>query len=311
MIHKQAICETESVGAGTRIWAFAHLLPGAVVGADCNICDNVFIENEVLIGDRVTVKCGVQLWDGTVLEDDVFVGPNATFTNDRFPRSRQYPEAFPKTVVRKGASIGANATILPGVEIGMEAMVGAGAVVTGDVPPYAIVYGNPARIRGYVGTADGDDSSVSVGGVTSAVGATRGSAVKGVQVLDLPEFSDLRGNLVVAENGENLPFAPQRVFIIHGVSSTQIRGEHAHRECAQVLLCTHGSVMLMVDDGESREEHLLDAPNKAVHVPPMVWAAQYQYSNDANLMVLASHPYDDADYIRDYTMWKAEIAARE
>src|SRR5215831_7844094 len=147
--HEKAIVESPNVGERTRVWAFAHILPRAVVGADCNICDNVFIENDVVIGDRVTIKCGVQIWDGIRLEDDVFVGPNATFTNDPMPRSKHYLEKYPETVVRQGASIGANATILPGVTIGRYAMVGAGAVVTHSVPPYAVVAGNPARIVRY------------------------------------------------------------------------------------------------------------------------------------------------------------------
>src|SRR6185312_10690791 len=106
-VHANAICETTSVGAGTRIWAFAHILPGAKIGRDCNICDHTFIENQVVVGDRVTIKCGVQLWDGVRLEDDVFIGPNATFTNDKFPRSKQYQEAdgIPRTLVKRGASI--------------------------------------------------------------------------------------------------------------------------------------------------------------------------------------------------------------
>ena len=126
------------------------MLPGAVIGADCNICDHTFIENDVRVGDRVTIKCGVQLWDGIRIEDDVFIGPNATFTNDPFPRSKRQPEQFDRTVVRQGASIGANATILPGVTVGVNAMVGAGAVVTRDVPPLAVVTGNPARITGWM-----------------------------------------------------------------------------------------------------------------------------------------------------------------
>src|SRR5439155_24337860 len=117
-LHPQGICETDHVGDGTRVWAFAHVLPGARIGRDCNICDHVFIENDVIVGDRVTVKCGVQLWDGVRLENDVFVGPNATFTNDPFPRSRHRPETFATTIVRQGASIGPNAVLLPGVTIG-------------------------------------------------------------------------------------------------------------------------------------------------------------------------------------------------
>lgn len=148
--HSHALVESQQIGDGTRIWAFAHVLPRAVIGSDCNICDHVFIENDVVIGDRVTIKCGVQIWDGLRIEDDVFIGPNATFTNDLFPRSKVYPEQFTQTLLQSGCSIGANATILAGVTIGEKAMVGAGAVVTKDVPPAAIVVGNPARIKGYV-----------------------------------------------------------------------------------------------------------------------------------------------------------------
>jgi UDP-2-acetamido-3-amino-2,3-dideoxy-glucuronate N-acetyltransferase len=145
-IHPQALCESTSVGPRTRIWAFAHILPGAIIGSDCNICDGVFVENDVIIGDRVTIKNGVQVWDGVRLEDDVFVGPNATFTNDLFPRSRVPMRVVPQTVVRRGASIGANATILPGLVIGLGSMVGAGSVVTSDVPDHVVVVGNPARV---------------------------------------------------------------------------------------------------------------------------------------------------------------------
>jgi acetyltransferase-like isoleucine patch superfamily enzyme len=143
--HASAIVESEKIGSGTRIWAFTHVLPDARIGSDCNICDHVFVENDVIIGDRVTIKCGVQIWDGLRIDDDVFVGPNATFTNDIYPRSKQEFNLL-GTHVKKGATIGANATILPGLIIGEKAMVGAGAVVTKDVPPEVLVVGNPARI---------------------------------------------------------------------------------------------------------------------------------------------------------------------
>lgn len=145
-VHSHALCDSKQVGTNTRIWAFTHVLEGARIGKDCNICDHVFIENDVVVGDRVTVKCGVQLWDGVTLEDDVFVGPNATFTNDPFPRSKVYPEQFARTLVKRGASLGANCTLLPGIIIGENAMVGAGAVVTKDVPAGVLVVGNPARV---------------------------------------------------------------------------------------------------------------------------------------------------------------------
>ena len=146
-VHEKAICESEHIGENTRIWAFAHVLPKAVIGADCNICDGVFVENDVHIGNRVTVKCGVQLWDGLTVEDDVFIGPNATFTNDRFPRSLQHPDKYAITTIHRGASVGANATLLPGVTIGEGAMIGAGTVVTKDIPENELWLGNPARFN--------------------------------------------------------------------------------------------------------------------------------------------------------------------
>ena len=145
-IHPSSDVQSKQIGEGTRVWQYVVILPGAVIGRDGNICSHCFIENQVVVGDRVTVKCGVQLWDGVTLEDDVFVGPNATFTNDREPRSRNASATLLPTLVKKGASIGANATILPGLTIGEGAMVGAGAVVTKDVPPHTLVVGNPARV---------------------------------------------------------------------------------------------------------------------------------------------------------------------
>jgi acetyltransferase-like isoleucine patch superfamily enzyme len=144
-IHARALVESDRIGAGTRIWAFAHVMPGAVIGAGCNVCDHTYVEGDVVIGDRVTIKSGVYLWDGLRIEDDVFIGPQATFTNDPFPRSRQ-PFVPPTTTIKAGASIGAGAVILPGVTVGERAMVGAGAVVTRDVSPDAVVAGNPARV---------------------------------------------------------------------------------------------------------------------------------------------------------------------
>lgn len=144
-VHAMSDVQSENIGSGTSIWQFCVVLPQAQIGADCNICSHCFIENDVIVGDRVTVKCGVQIWDGLRLEDDVFIGPNVTFTNDLRPRSKQYPDEFSQTIIRRGASIGANATILPGLEIGAGAMVGAGAVVTRNVAPNVTVVGNPAK----------------------------------------------------------------------------------------------------------------------------------------------------------------------
>lgn len=149
-IHETAIVETSNIGDQTRIWAFVHILPGAVIGKNNNICDFCFIENDVKTGDNVTIKSGVYLWDGVVVEDGVFIGPNAAFTNDKFPRSKNSDYIQERTVLKKNCSIGANATILPGITIGESSMVGAGSVVTKDVPDFALVYGNPARVMGNV-----------------------------------------------------------------------------------------------------------------------------------------------------------------
>jgi len=145
-IHSLSDVQTTNIGHGTKIWQFSVILKNAKIGCDCNICAHTFIENNVQIGDRVTIKSGVYLWDGVILEDDVFIGPNATFTNDKKPRSKQYPDKFLQILIKKGASIGANATILPGIIIGEGAMVGAGSVVTKDVDPFTTVVGNPATI---------------------------------------------------------------------------------------------------------------------------------------------------------------------
>lgn len=145
-VHPLADVASPSIGPGTRIWQFCVVLAEARLGADCNVCSHVFIENDVVVGNGVTIKNGVQLWDGLRIEDDVFIGPNVTFSNDRYPRSRQQPDRFEQTVVERGASIGAGAVLVPGVRIGAGALVAAGAVVTRDVAPRTLVAGNPARV---------------------------------------------------------------------------------------------------------------------------------------------------------------------
>ncbi|WP_347453122.1 WxcM-like domain-containing protein [Acinetobacter thermotolerans] len=149
-IHKTADVQTNKIGLNTKIWQYSVILPKAKIGENCNICAHTLIENDVSIGDNVTIKSGVYLWDGVTLEDNVFIGPCVTFTNDKTPRSKQYPKQFSKILIKHGASVGANATILPGITIGKNAMIGAGAVVTKDVPENAIVIGNPAYIKGYI-----------------------------------------------------------------------------------------------------------------------------------------------------------------
>ncbi|MFC3393356.1 acyltransferase [Brenneria rubrifaciens] len=149
-IHPLSDVHSKNIGPQTKIWQFSVILEKAKIGSNCNICSHTFIENDVIIGDNVTIKCGVYIWDGIVIEDNVFIGPNATFTNDKNPRSKKYPEKFLKTIIKKGASIGANATILPGLTIGEYCMIGAGSVVTKDLPAYSIALGSPAKITGKI-----------------------------------------------------------------------------------------------------------------------------------------------------------------
>lgn len=297
--HPAAIVESTSIGAGTRIWAFAHILPGAIIGRDCNICDHTFIENDVVIGDRVTVKCGVQVWDGIRLENDVFIGPNATFTNDPFPRSKQYlaAEELGKTFVKAGASIGANATILPGITIGERAMIGAGAVVTRNVPPDTIITGNPGRIVGYVGAKEREPEAAPIPN-KAGVQTTK---VLGVTVHKMPGVHDLRGYLSFGEAEKHVPFPIRRYFLVYGVPSQEIRGEHAHKKLDQFLICVRGSVNVVADDGKTRQEVVLDDPSIGIYIPPGVWCVQYKHSADAVLLVLASRAYEAADYIRNYS----------
>lgn len=149
-IHPLADVQTQNIGEDTSVWQFCVVLKGAQIGNHCNINCQVFVENDVIIGDHVTIKPGVQIWDGVTLEDDVFIGPNVTFTNDLVPRSKQYPEVYAKTLVKKGASIGANATIVAGNTIGENALIGAGSVITKDVPANTVWFGNPAKQRGTI-----------------------------------------------------------------------------------------------------------------------------------------------------------------
>jgi dTDP-4-dehydrorhamnose 3,5-epimerase-like enzyme len=272
----------------------------------------VFIENDVLLGDRVTVKCGVQLWDGISIGDDVFVGPNVTFTNDKYPRSKRYLDEPLRTRIGNGASLGANATVLPGVSVGMGALVGAGSVVTRDVPALAVVKGNPGRICGYVNPSTflpdvvSDDRAA-----PSGAGAKgRRELVGGARLFPLPTFRDLRGTLSAAEFSKGFPFVPQRTFVVYDVPGSHVRGAHAHRVCEQVLLCVNGCVSIALDDGVRSTEITLDSPDLAVYIPPLVWSVQYKHSADAVLVVFASQAYDAQDYIRDYDLFRKAIGLR-
>ena len=286
-VHPQALVETRRIGPGSRVAAFAHILPGAVIGRDANICDHVFIENDV------------------VIDDDVFIGPNATLGS--FSRTRPASVQHAQTSIRKGATIGANAVVLPGLTVGPGAMIGAGAVVTRDVPSNAVVTGNPARIVGYVDVLNVPQQATSLAGSEKELPKLR---AKGATLHHLPLIVDLRGALTFGEVEKHLPFTPKRFFIIYDVPNMEVRGEHAHKELHEFLVCVKGSCSIMLDDGEYRDEVVLDTPSVGLHVPPKLWRVHYKYSADALTLVLASDVYKAEDYIRDYQQFKEYVGKR-
>jgi acetyltransferase-like isoleucine patch superfamily enzyme/dTDP-4-dehydrorhamnose 3,5-epimerase-like enzyme len=312
-IHPSADVQSTDIGAGTRIRQFVVVEAGARIGNDVTVYSHCTVESDVQIGDRVTIESGVRLCDGIRVSDDVFIGPNATFTNDKHPRSNTYPARILETRIEKGASIGASAVILPGLTIGAGAMIGAGSVVTQSVPPYAIVAGSPARITGYVEALDskfgekasarhptfpGNESSVRVG-------------VGDVTLHRFKVIRDMRGDLSVGEFTRDIPFDPKRYFLVFNVPSEKTRGAHAHHECHQFLICIRGQCSVVVDDGKQRAEVQLDSAEKGIYLPPLTWGIQYKYSNDAILLVYASDYYDASDYIREYSEFLAVVQQRQ
>lgn len=294
IIHPSSEIQSQKIGKNSRIWQNVVILERAAIGVEANICANCFIENDVVIGDRVTLKCGVYLWDGTRIGNDVFIGPNATFCNDKFPRSKNHDRPFENIIIEDGASIGAGAVLLPGITIGKCAMVGAGAVVTTTVPPYAIVKGNPAQITDYICTAE------SIQHNTSQIVSGKNISVRDVALFSLKHVQDIRGEISIGDFCNDIPFDVERFFIVYNVPNKKIRGEHAHYQCKQFLICVHGYCSIVVDDGKVRQEILLDNKNIGIYIPNMIWSIQYKFSSDAVLLVFASNKYDNGDYIRDY-----------
>lgn len=295
LIHPRAVVDSDRVGPGTSVAALAHIAAGAVVGAHCRLGPHVCLENGASLGDRVTLAAGARVGGDVRLGDDVSVGANTVITGG--PSS--------PTVIGNGAAIAANATVAAGISVGRGAVVGAGAVLDHDVPTHAIVAGNPARITGYRITSPALEAA------REAPSPGRPSRVRGVEILTLPVIADLHGKLTVAEEGRGLPFIPRRYFVVHDVPSREARGEHAHRTLHQLLTCVRGQCTIVVDDGTTREEHRLGGPATALHLGPMVWGAQFDFSPDAVLLVLASEPYDPDDYIRDYDLFLAEVRRRD
>ncbi len=305
-VHPQALCEASAIGENTRIWAFAHVLPGATIGKDCNICDHVFIENDVVVGDRVTIKCGVQLWDGLRVADDVFIGPNVTFSNDKYPEE-QAVSAEGRRNLHRTRCVDRRRCIDSAGLADRRSRDGRRGRRRHARRPGARGRVRQSRtdrrLRRYQTWSAGSAEDR----CRARTSSIRETSVSGVTVHRLPVFADLRGSLSVGEFPQQVPFVPKRYFIVFDVPGKDVRGEHAHRRCHQFLVCLRGSLSVVVDDGTSSEEIVLDRPSIGLYLPPMIWAVQYRYSADALLLVFASDPYDAGDYIRDYDEFLSAI----
>ena len=283
---------------------FSVIEPGAQVGLGTTIGAHVCIAATAVVGEHCVIESGVHVCRGTVIEDEAHVGANVAFATA--PRGAAGPSPSP-AVVRRGAWIGANSSIGANVVIGAKALVRPGSVVTRSVPPGAIVEGNPATIVGYVDTLQSPAATLQISASQSRA-RVEAMPVDGVTLHHFPVIPDLRGNLTVGEFDRQIPFLPKRYFMVFGVPSREVRGEHAHHACHQFLICLRGSCAVVADDGTHKVEIALDSPDRGLYLPPMTWGIQYKYSSDAMLLVFASHYYDAADYIRDYAEFIRHIA---
>jgi UDP-2-acetamido-3-amino-2,3-dideoxy-glucuronate N-acetyltransferase len=299
-IDPSARFEAETLGDGSRVLAYVHVGPGVTIGKNCVLNDHAVLVGHVVLEDDVEVQTGARLLGPVHLEQGVRVGAGAVIGAES-----SADDGADGVVVRRFASIGANVTVLPGVVVGRRAVVEAGSVVKQSVPANAIVSGNPATIVSYV---DGGHETGAAQAVLSPspVAGPAETRVRGVTLHGLTNARDLRGSLMAAEF-TGLPFAPRRLFTVYDVPSESVRGAHAHRQCSQFLVCLAGAVSCLVDDGSAREEIHLENSKIGLHIPPMIWGTQWRYTRDAVLLVLASHPYDAADYIRDYEEYLEEV----
>jgi UDP-2-acetamido-3-amino-2,3-dideoxy-glucuronate N-acetyltransferase len=286
----------ETAVSGTETGQFSVLSPGAVLGADVKISSHVFVPNDAVVGDRVQIGSGVYLPEGIRVGDDVKIEANVAFARclEETGRNRT-------TTIHRGCVIGTNATVHTGITIGRQAVIAPGSLVEQDAPAYSIIEGSPGRIVGY--------SAQKANALRPTLHAPldQMTGMEGVGFVALTKVSDMRGDLLAIELDRQIPFVVKRVFTVMNVPSHHVRGEHAHKECHQLLVCLQGAVTVAADNGTDRREWVLDRPDIGLHIKPMTWAAQYRYSADAVLAVFASHSYDAGDYIRDYEEFLAAV----
>lgn len=293
------------LGEHCLVGDFGSVREGCRIGDYCVVGRNAMLNGHITMRNRSRVLEAASIASGTVIGENVFISVGVGFADDnRFGRGGE--ETSAPHIIHDGAMIGVNATLLPGVEIGREALVAAGSVVTRSVPAYAVVRGNPARITGYVG-----DGAVDIAVVQTPQAEQKITPldVGKAALYRLDTFRDLRGSLVVSEFARDLPFIPQRHFVVYDVPSKDVRGEHAHKQCNQFLVCMRGSLHARVSDGTHAVDVSLASPNIGLFLPHGLWGTQYKFSEDAVLLVFASHAYDADDYIRDYDGYLRYIGA--
>jgi UDP-2-acetamido-3-amino-2,3-dideoxy-glucuronate N-acetyltransferase len=279
--HSTAVIENGAEVAGdANLGCFVQICPTASVGNNAVVAGLVIVPPNVHIGANSRIGAGVCFVTPVLGEKPTFIGD--------------------------GATIGEHAIISAGVSIGDGAVIAPLTLIQRSIPAMAIVEGSPARIVGYVGA-----SSNAIADNLSVNEPIQRSNVSGVKLHHMQCVADIRGNLTVGEFDRSIPFQPKRYFIVYDVPSMETRGEHAHRACHQFLICVRGSCAVVVDDGQCRQEFLLDRPDMGLHLPPMIWGIQYKYSADAVLLVYASHYYDSADYIRDYAEFRQLVGAKK
>lgn len=286
--------------------------PTSVVGADVTLAEGVTIGPNCFLDGHIRIGAGSHLVGGLTLLGDITIGANCRLEPGICLTGSWNDDGGPgrhSLSIEDGVVIGAGTLITQGLTIGKGARIEAGTFLTRRVPAYAIVHGNPAIISGYVETSNSGKAK-SAGAVQppDQPGISQLS-VAGVTLHRFTRIRDLRGDLSVGEFQRNVPFLPKRYFLVFDVPSAETRGEHAHKVCQQFMVCTHGSVAVLVDDGVRREEVVLDSPNLGLYVPPMIWGVQYKYSRDGVLLVFASDYYDPGDYIRDYDAFVASMGA--
>jgi acetyltransferase-like isoleucine patch superfamily enzyme len=285
-VHPAAVVECRSVCEGTSIGAWSRVGPEVEIAGPCAIGEHTLLEGRIRIAAGAAVGSHVYLRGPLSIEPGVSIGPQCCVDAN----------TGAEIVLGEGAVLGAAAAVWPGVTVGRRARVEPGSVVTKNVPAMAVVAGNPAQIVRYSGVPSAPPQAHTAALVDESAAA----AVRGVTLRRLPLYEDLRGCLTFGEAARHVPFPIRRYFLSFGVSSEQVRGEHAHRALHQFLIAVHGRVHIVADDGVHQADFLLDRPDIGIHIPPMTWSVQYRFSADAVLLALCSENYDPADYIRDY-----------